>query len=99
GVDFWVELLAAVERQPGIEVLWETPAERLIRTDDRVTGVESGGRALEARRGVVLATGGYEYDEGAKLNYLKAYPTYFYGNPANTGDGVRMALAVGADLW
>ena len=23
----------------------------------------------------------------------------FYGNPGNTGDGVRMAQDVGADLW
>src|SRR3546814_7996361 len=33
------------------------------------------------------------------LNHLKAYPIYFYGSPANTGDGIRMAQAVGADLW
>jgi hypothetical protein len=30
---------------------------------------------------------------------LRAYPMYFYGSPANTGDGVRMAQEVGADLW
>jgi hypothetical protein len=24
---------------------------------------------------------------------------YFYGSPMNTGDGVRVAQAVGADLW
>src|SRR5262249_50025766 len=34
-----------------------------------------------------------------KISYLRAYPMYFYGSPMNTGDGVRMAQAVGADLW
>src|SRR3546814_21180341 len=33
------------------------------------------------------------------LNPLKAYPIYFYGATSNTGDGIRMAQAVGADLW
>src|SRR3546814_13760133 len=33
------------------------------------------------------------------LNHLKAYPIYFYGATSNTGDGIRMAQAVGADLW
>jgi succinate dehydrogenase/fumarate reductase flavoprotein subunit len=48
---------------------------------------------------VVLACGGYEFDEDLKLNYLKAYPIHFYGSPSNTGDGVRLAQSVGADLW
>jgi hypothetical protein len=47
----------------------------------------------------VLTSGGFEYDEAAKLNYLRTYPMYFYGSPANTGDGIRMAQEVGADLW
>jgi len=47
----------------------------------------------------VLACGGFEQNQEMILNYLKAYPIYFYGSKANTGDGVRMAQAVGADLW
>ncbi|MFC1988577.1 FAD-dependent oxidoreductase [Chloroflexota bacterium] len=54
---------------------------------------------VEARRAVVLATGGFEFDEQAKLQYLKAYPFYFTGALALTGDGIRMALDVGAQLW
>src|SRR5262249_16868807 len=34
-----------------------------------------------------------------KRDYLKAAPVHFYGSPANTGDGVRIAQAAGADLW
>jgi len=33
-----------------------------------------------------------------KANYLAA-PCYSVGTPGNTGDGIRMAQAVGADLW
>jgi succinate dehydrogenase/fumarate reductase flavoprotein subunit len=56
-------------------------------------------RRFGARQGVVLTCGGYEYAEDMKRNYLKGEPIHFYGNPGNTGDGVRMAQAVGADLW
>jgi hypothetical protein len=48
---------------------------------------------------VVLATGGFEFDARMKRDYLKAEPIHFYGSPSNTGDGVRIAQDVGADLW
>lgn len=87
-----------------VDIRWESPAKRLLRDPDgRVNGVEidspTGSATLRARNGVVLTSGGFEYDEAAKLNYLRTYPMYFYGNPANTGDGIRMAQEVGADLW
>lgn len=54
---------------------------------------------VKARRAVILATGGFEFDEQAKLQYLKVYPCYFTGALSLTGDGIRMALDVGAQLW
>jgi succinate dehydrogenase/fumarate reductase flavoprotein subunit len=105
GLELWTALHDAVARRPGVEILWESPAQRLVRSDDgRVAGVEvarpdGGTEVVHARHGVVLTTGGYEFDEQMKLNYLKAPGIHFYGNPGNTGDGVRMAQTVGADLW
>lgn len=34
-----------------------------------------------------------------KENYLRVNPAHFYGNPANTGDGINMAIEMGAALW
>jgi succinate dehydrogenase/fumarate reductase flavoprotein subunit len=98
--------LTSAAAQRNVRVLYEARAQKLL-TDirGRVVGVRvltgREGRAVDirARRGVVLTTGGFEFDESLKLNYLKVYPTYFYGTPANSGDGVRMAMEVGADLW
>jgi succinate dehydrogenase/fumarate reductase flavoprotein subunit len=100
GASLFASLRDTVEAG-GTEILWGTPAEKLLRDGNgRVTGVQAGdGRRIRARDGVILATGGFEYDEAAKLSYLRAYPMYFYGNPGNTGDGLRMAQEVGADLW
>ncbi len=96
-------LAAAVARRD-ISVQWDTAASRLVQDPDgRVIGLKTtlGGRTvtLGARRGVILACGGYEFDEDLKRDHLRAYPAHFYGNPNNTGDGVRMAAAVGASMW
>ncbi len=94
----------AVGRRPSVRVQFDSPGSRLIRADDgQVAGVEIAGpgdvRRIGARQGVVLTCGGYEYSDDMKRNYLKGEPIHFYGNPGNTGDGVRMAQGAGADLW
>ena len=47
----------------------------------------------------MLATGGFEYNEELKREYLAGYPIFAYGNSANTGDGIKLAQELGADLW
>jgi succinate dehydrogenase/fumarate reductase flavoprotein subunit len=91
--------VAAAVADRGIEVRWSSPAARLVVSDGRVVGVRTASSELRARHGVVLACGGYEFDEDLKRDNLRAYPVHFYGNPGNTGDGVRMAQAAGAGLW
>jgi len=103
GPALWEHLDAAV-RSRGIDVRWSSPARRLLRSaDGRITGVEAEvdgvAQIISARNGVVLACGGYEFDEDMKRDFLRAYPVHFYGNPGNDGDGVRMAQAAGAGLW
>jgi FAD binding domain len=101
--ELFAGMKAALEQLDGIHVEWNAPARRLVRENDRVVGVEvetaEGTRRIDATRGVLLACGGFEYDEELKANYLKGFPVHFYGNPGNTGDGVRMAADVGASLW
>lgn len=96
-------LVEAVDAEPNISVFFDHRAERLIQGEGRIVGLACAhdGRPIEFRaaRGVVLACGGFEADQDLILNSLKAYPIYFYGSRANTGDGIRMAQAVGADLW
>ena len=41
---------------------------------------------IRANKAVIMACGGYEYDETMKANYLRDYPTNFYGWQYNTGD-------------
>jgi FAD binding domain len=96
----YTALRGAVEAESNIQVQWGARAVRLIREANNGVGgvpVESSDIVRCAR--VILATGGFEFDEQAKLTYLGSHPTYFYGNPGNVGGGLRMAQAMGADLW
>jgi len=103
GVELF-NLLAAKVDELGIEVLWETPGKELITNDaDEVVGAWAttgdGDIAIKASKAVILTTGGFEFDDAAVKAYIPIYPVTFYGNPDNTGDGMRMAQAIGADLW
>ena len=54
-----------------------------------------------ARRAVIIACGGYEYNQRMRKAFLDGPGLEgwaFYGSPANTGDGIRMAMRVGAAL-
>jgi 3-oxosteroid 1-dehydrogenase len=70
--------------------------------DGRITGVEieqnGARRVLTARRGVLLATGGFEWNEQMREAHFPG-PFDRSGSPrTNEGDGQRMAEAVGAKL-
>ncbi len=104
GMGLMAGLKAWVARCPQVGVRWSLAGERLVRgPGGRVTGVRAVGPGgdvrVGARRGVVLTCGGFEHDERMKADYLRAHPVHFATSTANTGDGVRMALAAGADLW
>src|SRR5688572_9582219 len=47
---------------------------------------------------VVIATGGFESDEALVRDFLRGPIRYPAGVPTNTGDGLRMAMRVGAQL-
>ena len=100
---FWRFLRSQVEERQ-IPVWYCSPATELLTdANGAVTGavIRKEGRnlAVKAGRAVILTCGGFEYDDWLKANYLKGYPYYSLGSPGNTGDGVRMAQRVGADLW
>ena len=104
GAQFLATMQIQLDKR-GIEVLYATPATELVQDVDtrEVIGVyaASNGKkmAIKARKGVVLCTGGFEFDEEMKANYLRPFPLKFAGWPYNTGDGIKMAQRVGADLW
>jgi succinate dehydrogenase/fumarate reductase flavoprotein subunit len=93
----------AVEEVRKIPVTYKAAARELIMENGEVLGVdveiEGQLKHVKARRGVVLCTGGFEFDDKMLANFTMGQKFHRLGNPGNTGDGVRMAQAAGADLW
>jgi succinate dehydrogenase/fumarate reductase flavoprotein subunit len=78
-------------------------AARELRTDDKaVVGVafdSPGGPVdVEATRGVVLASGGFEWDRELCRAFLRGPMSHPVSIETNTGDGLRMAMKAGAML-
>jgi succinate dehydrogenase/fumarate reductase flavoprotein subunit len=101
----WLLMRENALQKRGIRVQYETPGVELIRDvkTGEVRGViaENGGKRIyvKARKAVVLCTGGFENNQEMIRDYLGMPYAYPKGSPYNTGDGIRMAMAIGADLW
>lgn len=88
----------------GIPVWTDTALLRLARDGARVTGavVGHGGRevTITARRGVVLATGGFDHSMEMRWKFQSESlgADLSLGAAANTGDGIRAGQEIGADI-
>jgi succinate dehydrogenase/fumarate reductase flavoprotein subunit len=105
GPVFFKTLDKAVQSR-GIPVLFNTAGTKLIQnpTTKEILGVQALSNYsqvlnIRANRAVVLCTGGFEANEAMLAGFLKCYPVHTYGWGYNTGDGINMALDVGAGLW
>ena len=95
----------------GVPVWLDTPMTGLEVRDGRVSGVRAtrGGEPLliRARRGVLIATGGFERNEEMRRRYQRAPvgAQWTTGAAGNTGDGILAGLDLGAatglmdDAW
>jgi 3-oxosteroid 1-dehydrogenase len=105
GEAFHACVLTGVQSR-GIDTHYGTRARQLLtNAAGEVIGVlaERGGMTVRflARRAVVLTSGGYEYNKRMRKAFLDgpgAEGWAFYGTTANTGDGIEMAIRVGAQL-
>jgi tricarballylate dehydrogenase len=96
-----VDALYSIADRSGVTIAFSARATELIADDEGVTGVvvKQGGRTRTVRaKAVVLACGGFESNAEWRTRYLgpgwdlaKVRGTRF-----NTGDGIRMALEIGA---
>lgn len=87
----------------GVDIRTETPARSILIRDGKAIGAtvetDTTRTQLLARRGVVLATGGFPHDAALRARLFPHAPTgtghLSPAPPGNVGDGWRMAEAVG----
>lgn len=86
-----------------VEILFSADIEDLSIQSDRVAGVVirhgSRDRPIAARRGVVLATGGFSHDATLRKRFFPAGAGVISAtSTSNAGDGIRLASPAGAAL-
>jgi len=91
-------------RQRAIDIRLNCRARRLIAdatgaVRGLVVFVNGHEQTIRARRGVVLACGGFEAAPALQMQYWQAQPVLSAAVGGNTGDGIRMAQDLGAELW
>lgn len=87
----------------GVRFAFNTKAYKLIKDENgRVIGViaNQANRTVrvKATKGVVIATGGFEWDETLVKHYLRGPVKAHVTLPGGKGEGLKMAMAAGADL-
>lgn len=96
---------AVMALSDSIDVWYESPAVRLVQDpwSKTVVGVtvdhEGEEQNIRALRGVILTCGGFENNVEMVKDYLGFAHYLPLGTLNNTGDGIKLALGVGADLW
>ena len=88
-----------------VEIRLNSRGVRLLTADDgseirgiTVEGPDGVGR-IAARRGVILASGGFEGSPERQDQYWEGRPVLPAAARHNTGDGIVMSQDVGAELW
>lgn len=93
-------LKACLDR--GIEPVLGVETRRLVKHGERITGIEgvkdSDPFAMTARRGVIITTGGFEWDTELRQTFLRGPVTAPASPPTGTGGGLKLAMAAGAKL-
>ncbi len=86
----------------GIAPLLGVETTQLLRDGARITGIAAvqDGKplTLRARRGVVIATGGFEWDAELRQTFLRGPVTAPASPPTARGEGLKLAMAAGAKL-
>ena len=83
----------------GVPLFLSHRAKRLTMDGRRVSGVEvqtpEGKKSVGANRGVILAAGGFEWNQEMKAKYLSGPSENSAGATTNTGDGIAMGISAG----
>ncbi len=97
------QVLRRAVAQKGVRVVHETEACDLLKEGGKIGGVRAKNKEapLEMRcKAVILAGGGFQANPEMVARYIGAggKNLVLRGSPYNTGDGIRMALEVGAKI-
>ncbi len=96
----WIKLFQEKYKAAGQKLLTETWGEKLIEENGRIVGVEATNKAGDKitirSKATIIATGGFFANKEMREKYLRFPNADGLAQTGKTGDGIRMAWAVGA---
>ncbi|MCL2783785.1 MAG: FAD-dependent oxidoreductase [Propionibacteriaceae bacterium] len=101
------EVLLRATINAGVDIFTSTQAKKILMEDGKVVGVQaldrnSGAKLVIGAKAVVIATGGFGNNPEMVRRYAWQYRnadfTFQFTPTENTGDGLNMAVHVGADV-
>lgn len=109
GTGFFKAYMGYIEKHDNVEVMFNTKAEELLTDKEgRVVGFKAKGKTgntitVNAKNGVILATGGFSQNVEMRQKYNKIWKDLgpdikSTNHPGATGDGILMAEKVNAHL-
>lgn len=102
GANLFNALQKAVEAKQ-IPIKFNTSGRKIISKNGEVLGIlavqDNKEILIKARKAVILTTGGFEADKKSLQTFMLGTEIGTIGSPGNTGDGLRMAMSMGAQLW
>ena len=98
----YINAMAAAAEAAGVQILTKTPAVKILKDGDKVSGVvaqrEDGTYIQVNAKSVIVATGGFQANPDMRLKYGRGdeLTSFYCGVPGMDGDGIRMATEAGA---
>lgn len=97
-----IKALAEYAEGKGAEFFYSTPGVQLVKDGERVTAVigesPDGYVKFNANKAVILATGDYQNNDSMLAKYAPDLVRFTKKQMNKTGDGILMAMAVGATM-
>jgi succinate dehydrogenase/fumarate reductase flavoprotein subunit len=99
----YTDVLMKTAEAGGVKVVYKARGKRLVMEGGRVVGIEvmvdGQPKAVHARKGVVLACGGFQFNRALLSLYAPLYLqcTSPLGQPNEDGDGLLLGMAAGGD--
>lgn len=106
GAKFYNTLVTnGLDHMDNIDVWYNAPGRHLIQDPQTkivhgvVTEVDGQEYKVRALDGVLIATGGFTANQQMVQDFLRLPIAVPLGNPYCTGDGIKMAMEIGADIY
>lgn len=91
------KLKDAIDTEPSIHLVKNANVQKIVKDNNRVTGVICNGVTISCDR-LIVASGGYAANEKLLQKYINHYQLPTTNNPKTVGDGLKLVKEIGGQI-